>query len=437
MAALVAELDLVISVDTSIAHLAGALARPTWILLASGADWRWHPLRATAPGTRPRASFASPVSATGRQSFCVCATSSPARAEPRCPQDRKDPQAMPRSATRTRRGSAAMQPPPKRIVARRSRTASTMRAHGHCSALRCGTAILPGPKRPCVARWSAIRALSMRRFSSAICCASKGNGRLPLPPMKPPCRSRRTMRPSRTIWRSRSTRAGDAPRAIDTWRDVLRVHPGHRQAVGNLIHVLCRERQHEEATRLFERHVRGMADIDAGIWLDYGISKYRLLDYPAAEAAFRRALSLAPGDALILVNLRLLLVDAGDYENAEPAGLAGTRARPGSRLSRPRSSKRAGRICATGAPARRCARAFSSAFRVTTGTRESTIRSRRCRCPCRPRRSCASPSAGRIRCFRPPEPARSPDPARRARASQGSASDTYRRIFALTRSPSC
>jgi hypothetical protein len=49
MAALVAELDLVISVDTSIAHLAGALARPTWILLTSGADWRWHPLRTDSP----------------------------------------------------------------------------------------------------------------------------------------------------------------------------------------------------------------------------------------------------------------------------------------------------------------------------------------------------------------------------------------------------
>ena len=33
-AALVAELDLVITVDTSIAHLAGALAKPTWILSA-------------------------------------------------------------------------------------------------------------------------------------------------------------------------------------------------------------------------------------------------------------------------------------------------------------------------------------------------------------------------------------------------------------------
>ncbi|MFL9917757.1 tetratricopeptide repeat-containing glycosyltransferase family protein [Paraburkholderia fungorum] len=40
-AALLEQLDLVISVDTSIAHLAGALARPVWILLPHFPDWRW------------------------------------------------------------------------------------------------------------------------------------------------------------------------------------------------------------------------------------------------------------------------------------------------------------------------------------------------------------------------------------------------------------
>jgi tetratricopeptide (TPR) repeat protein len=40
-AALVAQMDLVISVDTSIAHLAGALAKPAWILLPFMPDWRW------------------------------------------------------------------------------------------------------------------------------------------------------------------------------------------------------------------------------------------------------------------------------------------------------------------------------------------------------------------------------------------------------------
>jgi ADP-heptose:LPS heptosyltransferase len=34
-------LDLVISVDTSAAHLAGALVRPTWILLPYTPDYRW------------------------------------------------------------------------------------------------------------------------------------------------------------------------------------------------------------------------------------------------------------------------------------------------------------------------------------------------------------------------------------------------------------
>jgi hypothetical protein len=40
-AALIAQLDLVITTDTCIAHLAGALAKPVWILLPHLSDWRW------------------------------------------------------------------------------------------------------------------------------------------------------------------------------------------------------------------------------------------------------------------------------------------------------------------------------------------------------------------------------------------------------------
>jgi tetratricopeptide (TPR) repeat protein len=40
-AAVIANLDLVISIDTSVAHLAGALAKPVWVLLSFTPDWRW------------------------------------------------------------------------------------------------------------------------------------------------------------------------------------------------------------------------------------------------------------------------------------------------------------------------------------------------------------------------------------------------------------
>lgn len=48
-AAMVAGLDLVITVDTMIAHLAGALARPVWTMLCFASDWRWMLEREDSP----------------------------------------------------------------------------------------------------------------------------------------------------------------------------------------------------------------------------------------------------------------------------------------------------------------------------------------------------------------------------------------------------
>ncbi|MGA7972910.1 MAG: tetratricopeptide repeat protein [Pseudolabrys sp.] len=48
-AALIAALDLVITVDTSVAHLAGALGKPVWLLLPYIPDWRWLLERETSP----------------------------------------------------------------------------------------------------------------------------------------------------------------------------------------------------------------------------------------------------------------------------------------------------------------------------------------------------------------------------------------------------
>jgi len=48
-AAAVAQLDLCISVDTALAHLAGALFRPVWVLLPFSPDWRWLVERTDSP----------------------------------------------------------------------------------------------------------------------------------------------------------------------------------------------------------------------------------------------------------------------------------------------------------------------------------------------------------------------------------------------------
>lgn len=42
-------LDVVLTVDTSVAHVAGALGKPVWLLLPAYADWRWHLVREDSP----------------------------------------------------------------------------------------------------------------------------------------------------------------------------------------------------------------------------------------------------------------------------------------------------------------------------------------------------------------------------------------------------
>ncbi|MDR3733932.1 MAG: tetratricopeptide repeat protein [Acidobacteriaceae bacterium] len=60
-AAIIETLDLVITVDTAVAHLAGALGRPCWVLLPYAPDWRWMRDRSDTPWYPTLRLFRQPV----------------------------------------------------------------------------------------------------------------------------------------------------------------------------------------------------------------------------------------------------------------------------------------------------------------------------------------------------------------------------------------
>jgi protein O-GlcNAc transferase len=114
--------------------------------------------------------------------------------------------------------------------------------------------------------------------------------------------------------------SGADARAETSYREALRSQPDHRQALGNLAHLLCRLRRYEEALRHCERYLQLFADADATVWVDRGICVLRHLhDATRAEASFRRAVALAPNDTPSLVNLASVLMTQGRFAAAADA----------------------------------------------------------------------------------------------------------------------
>ncbi len=70
-AAVIAALDLVITCDTAMAHLAGALGRPAWIALKQSADWRWLTGRDDSPWYPTARLFRQPAAGDWKSVFAA------------------------------------------------------------------------------------------------------------------------------------------------------------------------------------------------------------------------------------------------------------------------------------------------------------------------------------------------------------------------------
>lgn len=65
-AALVSRLDLIITIDTAMAHLAGAMGKPTWVMLPFAPDWRWMLGRDDSPWYPSMRLFRQPANGSWR-----------------------------------------------------------------------------------------------------------------------------------------------------------------------------------------------------------------------------------------------------------------------------------------------------------------------------------------------------------------------------------
>ncbi len=72
-AALMSHLDLVLSIDSAVAHLAGALGKPTWLLLPFSPDWRWMLERTDSPWYPTLRLFRQPFPGTWHAVFAEVA----------------------------------------------------------------------------------------------------------------------------------------------------------------------------------------------------------------------------------------------------------------------------------------------------------------------------------------------------------------------------
>jgi Flp pilus assembly protein TadD len=262
-AALVANLDLVISVDTSVAHLSAALGRPVWLLDRFDSDWRWLVGRADSPWYPTLLVFRQPGPGDWRDVVEAI------RVELAALVSRRGEAGAPAGADPPPVGAelhpvGAETPPvgaePRRFVVPREGAPST--------------ALPAAPLRSAVGAPSR----AMMGDGVAVLFASA----------------------------TREHQAGRLAEAEARYRDVLALDPDHADSL-HLLGVVCGQTgRHALAVDYISRAV-ALQPREAAFRTNLGVALRQQQRLDEAALAFRAALELNPGDAEVHINLGIAL----------------------------------------------------------------------------------------------------------------------------------
>jgi tetratricopeptide (TPR) repeat protein len=279
-AALVSQLDLVITIDTAAAHLAGALGRPTWVLLPSCPDWRWLLRRSDSPWYPSLRLFRQ--TAFGDWAPVIAEVAAELRRRVPKPEVELAASADTLNALGCRLGSEgklaeaeacfrrALSLAPDHVEAL-TNLGGTLRNRGHLAeAAECFHRVL---------------ALRPRHVAALV------NLGIVL------------------------SSQGDERTAIEHLRQALALEPNHAQAHNTLGVALLAQNQLAAAAASFRRALELRPDYVEAL-ANLGNALRQQDEIAAAEACQRRALALRPGNLEILTNLGDIFLDRGRLDEA-------------------------------------------------------------------------------------------------------------------------
>lgn len=321
-AAAIANLDLVISVDTSVAHLAGALGKPVWVLLPYAPDWRWLMEREDSPWYPTMRLFRQPqggnwdavfeqVSAALAETACVRHSAGRVPWDSACATDFVS--LIERAWMHRKLGEdtdvlvvcqAILDRQPDHAEANYLAGVVYLKLGQHQAAQACLAQALAGwPEHPGVLKNLGVVYQILDRLEDAAACYSKalklGNEEAEI------------------FYNLGSVRLaqGAIQEAVNWFERVLEYQPVFAEALNNLGLALQRLDKHEAAIDCFKQALQARADFfDAQ--LNLGNALYVVGRAVEAETVYRGALSLQPASPALHNSLGVVLKAQGRLEES-------------------------------------------------------------------------------------------------------------------------